>query len=125
VIGGWAESDKSRSFRSLLFGAYNQNGEFEWIGRSGGGYKQGEMPGILNELQKLEIEKTPFINKVLDTKGAKTHWVKPELVANLSSQPGRKVGGFANPQPSWASAWIKKQIPWYVKCRSPTSRKQL
>src|SRR3569833_605564 len=36
VIGGWAESDKSRSFRSLLFGAYNK-GQFEWIGRSGGG----------------------------------------------------------------------------------------
>jgi bifunctional non-homologous end joining protein LigD len=38
VIGGWAESDKARSFRSLLFGAY-ENGEFVWIGRSGGGYK--------------------------------------------------------------------------------------
>jgi len=31
VIGGYAESDKSRSFRSLLFGAYNAQGEFEWI----------------------------------------------------------------------------------------------
>jgi len=46
VIGGWAESDKARSFRSLLFGAY-KNGQLEWIGRSGGGYKEKEMPGIL------------------------------------------------------------------------------
>ena len=66
VIGGWAESDKARSFKSLLFGAYNVNGEFEWIGRSGGGYKQSEMPGILAQLQNLEIDKTPFINKVLN-----------------------------------------------------------
>jgi len=36
VIGGWAESDKSRAFRSLLFGAY-KDGKLEWIGRSGGG----------------------------------------------------------------------------------------
>lgn len=31
VIGGWTESDKAKSFRSLLFGAY-ENGEFIWIG---------------------------------------------------------------------------------------------
>jgi len=58
VIGGWAESDKSRSFRSLLFGAYNKN-KFEWIGRSGGGYKEKDMPGILQQLKKLEIKESP------------------------------------------------------------------
>lgn len=36
VIGGWAESDKERAFKSLLFGAY-ENGKFNWIGSSGGG----------------------------------------------------------------------------------------
>ncbi|PZR01571.1 MAG: DNA ligase, partial [Flavobacterium psychrophilum] len=83
VIGGWAESDKSRSFKSLLFGAYNEAGEFEWIGRSGGGYKDKEMPGILKKLQQLEIKDSPFVNPVLDTKGAVTHWVKPKLVGNF------------------------------------------
>ncbi|HEY4198257.1 MAG TPA: DNA ligase D [Mucilaginibacter sp.] len=97
VIGGWAESDKSRSFRSLLFGAYNSKGKFEWIGRSGGGYKQSEMPGILAQLQKLEIEKTPFTNKVLDTKGAKIHWVKPELVANFEFATWTKTGRIRKP----------------------------
>jgi bifunctional non-homologous end joining protein LigD len=97
VIGGWAESDKVRSFKSLLFGAYNVNGEFEWIGRSGGGYKQSEMPGILAQLQKLEIDKTPFINKVLDTKGAKTHWVKPQLVANFEFATWTKTGRIRKP----------------------------
>lgn len=97
VIGGWAESDKSRSFRSLLFGAYNSNGEFEWIGRSGGGYKEKEMPAILEQLQALEISKTPFINKVLDTKGAKIHWVKPELVANFEFATWTKTGRIRKP----------------------------
>src|SRR6202011_3869869 len=76
VIGGWAESDKSRSFKSLLFGAYTADGQFEWIGRSGGGYKESEMPGILKQLKAIETDKSPFVNKVLDTKGAKTHWAK-------------------------------------------------
>lgn len=82
VIGGWAESENGRQFRSLLFGAYN-NGSFEWIGRSGGGFKEKEMPGILKELQRLEIKSSPFTNKVLDSKGAVLHWVKPEMIANF------------------------------------------
>lgn len=97
VIGGWAESDKVRSFKSLLFGAYNNNGDFEWIGRSGGGYKHSEMPGILAQLQELEMSQTPFVNKVLDTKGAKTHWVKPELVANFEFATWTKTGRIRKP----------------------------
>jgi bifunctional non-homologous end joining protein LigD len=82
VIGGWAESERARAFRSLLFGAYN-NGAFEWIGRSGSGYKEKDMPGILKKLQAIEQKQSPFVNKVLDTKGAVVHWVKPKLVANF------------------------------------------
>jgi bifunctional non-homologous end joining protein LigD len=96
VIGGWAESDKARSFRSLLFGAYN-NGVFEWIGRSGGGYKEKEMPAILELLQQLEIKESPFVNKVLDTKGTKIHWVKPELVANFEFATWTKSGRIRKP----------------------------
>jgi len=33
VIGGWAESENGRSFRSLLFGAY-EKGKLHWIGRT-------------------------------------------------------------------------------------------
>jgi bifunctional non-homologous end joining protein LigD len=96
VIGGWAESDKARSFRSLLFGAY-QNGKFEWIGRSGGGYKEKEMPGILKQLEKLEIDKSPFTNKVLDSKGATIHWVQPLLVANFEFATWTKTGRIRKP----------------------------
>jgi bifunctional non-homologous end joining protein LigD len=96
VIGGWSESDKSRSFKSLLFGAYT-NGKFEWIGRSGGGYKEKEMPGILKQLQSLEIPTSPFNNKVLDTKGAKTHYVKPKLVANFEFATWTKTGRIRKP----------------------------
>ncbi|HXB30022.1 MAG TPA: non-homologous end-joining DNA ligase [Puia sp.] len=96
VIGGWAESDKSRSFRSLLFGAYSK-GKLQWIGRSGGGYKDKEMPGILKQLQALEIAESPFENKVLDTKGAKMHFVKPRLVANFEFATWTKNGRIRKP----------------------------
>ena len=96
VIGGWAESSKGRAFRSLLFGAYEGN-KLKWIGRSGGGYKEREMPGILKQLKALEIKGSPFVNKVLDTKGAVTHWVKPELVANFEFATWTKTGRIRKP----------------------------
>lgn len=96
VIGGWAESDRGRSFRSLLFGAYNGN-KLEWIGRSGGGYKEKDMPAILKQLQKMETKTSPFSNKVLDTKGATIHWVKPQLVANFEFATWTKSGRIRKP----------------------------
>jgi bifunctional non-homologous end joining protein LigD len=97
VIGGWAESDKARSFRSILFGAYNESGKLEWIGRSGGGYKEREMPGILQQLKALEQDQSPFVNKVLDTKGAVIHWAKPRLVANFEFATWTKSGRIRKP----------------------------
>jgi len=89
-------TDKARSFRSLLFGAYKGK-DFEWIGRSGGGYKEKEMPEILQKLKALEIDESPFVNPVLDTKSAKMHWVKPELVANFEFATWTKTGRIRKP----------------------------
>lgn len=96
VIGGWAESANGRSFKSLLFGAY-ENGQLNWIGRSGGGYKEKEMPGILKQLKAIEINKSPFVNAVLDTKGAVTHYVKPQLVANFEFATWTQTGRIRKP----------------------------
>ena len=96
VIGGWAESLNGRAFRSLLFGAY-EGKKLKWIGRSGGGYKQKEMSAILKQLKALEIDKSPFDNEVLDSKGAVMHWVKPELVANFEFATWTKSGRIRKP----------------------------
>jgi bifunctional non-homologous end joining protein LigD len=80
----------------LLFGAY-EGKKLKWIGRSGGGYKQHEMPGILKQLKALETDESPFENPVLDTKGAVTHWVKPELVANFEFATWTKSGRIRKP----------------------------
>ncbi|MFL5742996.1 MAG: DNA ligase D [Flavisolibacter sp.] len=80
VIGGWAESDSGRPFRSLLFGYY-EDGKLINAGHAGGGYKDAQMHQILSRLKKLEIKKSPFANEVeTDTKA---HWIKPQLVAEI------------------------------------------
>jgi ATP-dependent DNA ligase len=96
VIGGWAESSNGRAFKSLLFGAY-EGKKLKWIGRSGGGYKEREMPAILTQLRALETNESPFSNPVLDTKGAVTHWVKPQLVANFEFATWTKTGRIRKP----------------------------
>ncbi|MCF3107678.1 non-homologous end-joining DNA ligase [Niabella sp. CC-SYL272] len=96
VIGGWAESTKGRSFKSLLFGVY-ENGRFTWIGRSGGGYKEKEMAGILEKLKTLETGATPFVNPVLDAGGAVLHYIHPELVANFEFATWTKTGRIRKP----------------------------
>jgi bifunctional non-homologous end joining protein LigD len=129
VIGGWAESQNGRAFRSLLFGAY-EGRKLKWIGRSGGGYKQKEMAGILKQLKALEIDKSPFANAVLDTKGAVTHWVKPELVANFEFATWTKSGRIRKPatflgfRKDKKATQVVREIPATVKT-SPKKKVRL
>jgi bifunctional non-homologous end joining protein LigD len=80
VIGGWAESESGRPFRTLLFGNYVKN-KLHWVGHAGGGFKDKDMPLILKTLKKLEIKKSPFVNEV--EAETPVHWVKPALVAEI------------------------------------------
>lgn len=80
VIGGWTESDSGSLFASLLFGYY-EKGKLLFQGQAGGGFKEKNKREIFDKLKKLEIPGKPFSNKV-DT-DRKSHWVKPELVANI------------------------------------------
>ena len=43
------------------------------------------------------MNESPFNNKVLDTKGAKTHYVKPQLVANFEFATWTKSGRIRKP----------------------------
>lgn len=96
VIGGWVESDTALPFKSMLFGAY-ENGKFHWIGRSGSGYKQKEMPAILEKFEALEVNKSPFANKAEVDRGDRVHWMKPELVANFEFATWTKSGRIRKP----------------------------
>lgn len=115
VIGGWTESDGGRPFRTLLFGYYNDKGELIYAGHAGGGYKDAEMKGILQQLKKIEVNKKPFKGEV-DT-DRPVHWVKPELVAEIKYATTTKSGkirkpaiflGFRNDK---TAKMVRKEIP--------------
>jgi bifunctional non-homologous end joining protein LigD len=95
VIGGWVESEKRNTFRTLLFGTY-EKGKLKWKGHAGGRYKEREMPAILNRLKEIEIDKNPFDSDVEYSEG-KPHWVKPELVANIKFATTTRAGKIRKP----------------------------
>ena len=94
VIGGWVESETSRYFRTLLFGAYQDN-KLKWFGHAGGGYKERDMPAILKKLKAIETKKSPFVTQV-DYEGI-VHWVQPKLVANIKYSTLTKSGRIRKP----------------------------
>lgn len=94
VIGGWTESENRRSFKSLLFG-YFEKGKFIHEGHAGGGFKEKEMPVILELLKKIEIKQSPFDGKVVTDRG--THWVKPQLVIEVEYAARTDAGHIRKP----------------------------
>ncbi|MET4142054.1 hypothetical protein [Pedobacter sp. UYP1] len=51
----------------------------------------------MEKLKAIETDKSPFVNDVLDTKGALTHWVKLQLVANFEFATWTKSGRLRKP----------------------------
>ncbi len=95
VIGGWVESEKRNTFRTLLFGAYEE-GKLKWKGHAGGGFKERDMPKILSRLKEIEINENPFDDEVEYSEG-KPHWVKPQLVANIKFATTTRSGKIRKP----------------------------
>jgi len=82
VIGGYTEPRGSRKyFGSLLVGVY-ENGKLVYVGHSGGGIPDNERKELLTKLQKLGRKTSPF--KFEPKPNAPVHWVRPELVCEMS-----------------------------------------
>ena len=98
VIGGYTEPEGSRAhFGSVVLGLYDKQGQLLHAGQAGSGFDQKSLEEIWQLLKKLETKKNPFFGEVEALR--KTHWVKPELVAEIEfaewtgGTPGGKLEG--------------------------------
>jgi bifunctional non-homologous end joining protein LigD len=83
VIGGFTEpSNGSHGIGALIVGYYD-NGQLRYAGRSGTGFTQKSQQMIRKQLDKLAQSSTPFTDLPRGVSRG-VHWVKPELVAQLS-----------------------------------------
>jgi len=95
IIAGYTKNENSsKKFSALLMGVYN-NGELEFIGPVGTGFSMQVQQELLDKLKPLKISRCPFkevpeYNKPSrfrpNPPKATVTWVKPELVAEVSSR---------------------------------------
>ena len=79
IIGGWTTTGDS--FRSLIAGVM-RDGKLVHVGRIGTGFGAAKVKALLPKLKALETDRSPFEGRIPRGNGA-THWVKPELVAEI------------------------------------------
>jgi bifunctional non-homologous end joining protein LigD len=83
VIGGFTlPSNGTYGVGALLLGYYRK-GKLIYAGRSGTGFTQKTHRMMRDRLEKLSWKESPF-DEIPSSAGRGAHWVKPELVAQIS-----------------------------------------
>jgi bifunctional non-homologous end joining protein LigD len=81
VIGGYTDPAGSRTdFGALLVGYYEQ-GRLRYAGKVGTGYTAATLRDLGTRLRRLETAESPFVDARPVPRG--THWVRPELLAQI------------------------------------------
>ncbi len=82
VIGGYTDPQGSRSaFGALLLGVHDETGALRYAGKVGSGFDETRLRELYAQLKERETTTSPFAQRVRE-RGA--HWVRPELVAEVS-----------------------------------------
>jgi bifunctional non-homologous end joining protein LigD len=83
VIGGYTDPQGSRTgIGSLLLGVYGKDGGLHYAGNVGTGFNDKTLRELADKLKRLKADASPFsASKAI---ARKAHWVKPQLVAEVS-----------------------------------------
>lgn len=85
VVGGFTDPLGSRiAFGALLLGVYDEQGRFQFVGRTGTGFSERSMKELHKQLIALEQPRSPFVNPPRGVDARGVHWVKPRLVAEVA-----------------------------------------
>jgi len=96
VIGGYTEPRGGRKYLgSLLVGVYDK-GDFVYVGHSGGGIPDEQRKLLQEKLAKLERKTSPF--STVPKPNSTVHWVKPEVVCEMSFSEWTSEGYMRQPQ---------------------------
>ena len=82
VIGGYTDPRGGREhFGSLVLGLYDDKGRLIHVGNAGSGFNHQTHAAMWRRLQSLVATRKPFFGQVEASR--RTHWVQPELVAEI------------------------------------------
>jgi bifunctional non-homologous end joining protein LigD len=80
VIGGWKSTNGK--FSSLMAGVY-RDGHLAFVGMVGTGYGADKVRRLMPHLKANTSDKNPFSGENMPSKARDTHWLKPNLVAEI------------------------------------------
>ena len=96
VIGGFTAPKGSRTdFGALLVGYY-ESGDLRYAGKVGTGFNQSTLKRLGGQLHKLEVGKPAFVD--IHPIPRSTHWVKPDLVAQIAFSEWTRDGRLRHPR---------------------------
>lgn len=95
IVGYTDPSGGGSGIGALLLGVRNEDGELRSSGRVGTGFSTQVRLRLRRRLERLERAKTPLVDPPRSTKGV--HWVRPELVAEVSFTEWTKDGRLRHP----------------------------
>jgi bifunctional non-homologous end joining protein LigD len=82
VVGGYTEPRNSRQhIGALLLGAYDKNGDFIYVGHTGGGFTRDGLVAMHRLLEPRERRTSPFA--VPPRTNEQAHWVAPKVVVEV------------------------------------------
>jgi bifunctional non-homologous end joining protein LigD len=96
VVGGFTDPQGSRTgFGALLLGYY-ADGELRYAGKLGTGFDEATLAELSARLADLRVAESPFAEPA---EGARrTHWVRPELVAEVAFTEWTRHGRLRHPR---------------------------
>jgi bifunctional non-homologous end joining protein LigD len=95
VVGGFTEPSGSRvGFGALLLG-YHERGRLRYAGKVGTGYDRATLTSLRATLNRLATRSSPFTDTVHEPG---THWVRPELVAEVGFSEWTRDGRLRHPR---------------------------
>ncbi len=96
VIGGYTDPTGSRTdFGALLVG-YHEDGRLRYAGKVGTGYNAARLRDLGAQLRSLETSGSPFVDAKPIPRG--THWIRPELVAQIGFAEWTNDGRLRQPR---------------------------
>lgn len=97
VVGGWrtGKGGRSGTVGSLLLGI-PEDGGLRYVGRVGSGFSGRELAEIKEKMDRLARKTSPFLD-VPATDASDAHWIKPELVGEVTFGEWTESGRLRHP----------------------------
>ena len=97
VIGGYTDPQGSRAgFGALLLGVH-EGSDLRYCGKVGTGFNDAMLKSLAAALKHRAVDKSPFVNPPAGAEGRRAHWVKPELIGEVSFTEWTRDGTLRHP----------------------------